>query len=261
MPPDEPAVDAPAPPIQPAEANHFANHFVPGFDIVVFDFLLNRYGKHFIDGAAYDVNASSVRRNLHSAWVLDNDPFSTNQFLHPYQGAMYHGFARSAGLNYWESLGYTFAGSMLWELAGETTTPSRNDQIASGIGGSFLGEPLFRMANLMLEKSEHLHLPLFWRELTAAVISPATGFNRLAYGGRFKAVLPKIPSSVTPLCSAESRPFESPAALPNICDIIARGSTPFIRNAPRSRCSGQMKSSCRRPKQVPTMIASWPMPV
>ena len=111
-----------------------------------------------------------------------------NQFMHPYQGAMYHGFARSAGLNYWESLGYTFAGSVLWEIAGETTIPSRNDQIASGIGGSFLGEPLFRMANLVLEKSDRL--PPFWRELTAAVISPATGFNRLAYGGRFKGVFP-----------------------------------------------------------------------
>ncbi len=74
-------------------------------------------------------------------------------------------------------------------------------------------------------------------------------------------VLPKIPSSLTPLCSAESRPLDNPVALPNICDIIARGSTPFIRNDPRSRCSGQMKSSFRSAKQVPTMIASWPMPV
>jgi hypothetical protein len=74
-------------------------------------------------------------------------------------------------------------------------------------------------------------------------------------------VLPKMPSSVTPLCSAESRPFDSPVVFANICDIITRGSTPFIRKDPRSRCSGQMKSSFRSPKQVPTMIASWPMPV
>ena len=82
--------------------------------------------------------------------------------------------------------------------------------------------------------------------------------------GRFAPsmlVLPKMPSSVTPLCSAESRPFDRPVVFANICDIITRGSTPFIRNDPRSRCSGQMKSSFRSPKQVPTMIASWPMPV
>jgi hypothetical protein len=188
-PPDPPAIVAPT---QPARANHF----VPIFDIVAFDFLLNRYGERFIDRSTYDVTGASIRSNLHSRWVFDSDPFSTNQFLHPYQGAMYHGFARSAGLNYWESLGYTFAGSMLWEIAGETTTPSRNDQIASGIGGSFLGEPLFRMANLLLDKSAHL--PVFWRELTAAVVSPAVGFNRLAYGGRFKAVFPsRSPSFFT----------------------------------------------------------------
>jgi hypothetical protein len=195
--PNESAVIAPAPQAdkpppaatpRPTDRTVRKNHFVPIFDIVVFDSLLNRYGKHFVDHEAYDVDASSIRRNLHSLWVLDSDPFSTNQFMHPYQGAMYHGFARSAGLNYWESLGYTFAGCMLWEIAGETTLPSRNDQIASGLGGSVLGEPLFRMANLVLEKADHL--PGFWRELTVAVISPATGFNRLAYGRRFKGVFP-----------------------------------------------------------------------
>ena len=84
---------------------------------------------------------------------------------------MYLGFARSAGLGYWESLGYTFAGSALWEIAGETTPPSINDQITTGIGGAFLGEALFRMASLMLE---HGGVPRFWRELGAAAISPAT---------------------------------------------------------------------------------------
>jgi hypothetical protein len=164
------------------------HHLVPIFDIVAFDFLLNRYGKTFVDRSTYDVNMASVRRNLSSPWVLDNDPFSINQFMHPYQGSLYHGFARSAGLDYWESLGYTLAGSTLWEIFGETTLPSRNDQIASGIGGSFFGEPLFRLAGLVLDKGDRL--PRFWRELTAAVISPSTGFNRLAYGDRFKGRFP-----------------------------------------------------------------------
>jgi hypothetical protein len=172
------------------------NHFVPAFGIVAFDFLLNRYGYQFIDASTYDVNASSIRHNLVSPWVIDNDPFAINQFMHPYQGSVYHGLARSAGLNYWESLGYTFAGSILWEIAGETTPPSRNDQIASGIGGSFLGEPLFRLAELMLERGHQS--PGFWRELAAAVISPPTGFNRLVYGNRFKGLYPsRNPASFT----------------------------------------------------------------
>ena len=165
-----------------------SNHFVPFVDIVAFDFLLNRYNYRFVERASYDVTGASIRRNVHAAWVVDNDPFSINQFMHPYQGAVYHGFARSAGLNYWEAMGYTFAGSMLWELAGETTTPSKNDQIASGIGGSFLGEPLFRLAELMLAPSGHR----FLRELSALVISPSTEFNRIAYGGRFRGVEPSL---------------------------------------------------------------------
>ena len=164
------------------------NHFVPAFDIVLFQFLLNRYGEQVIDHDTYNVSTASIRRNLRSPWVLDSDPFSINQFLHPYQGSVNHGSARSAGLNFWQSLGYTFAGSMVWEIAGETTLPSRNDQVATGIGGSFLGEPLFRIASLLLERTKEQ--PGFWRELTAAIVSPPTGFNRLAYGGRFDPVFP-----------------------------------------------------------------------
>ena len=172
----------------PPDAPVKRNYVVPFFDIAAFDFLLNRYGHAFVDPTTYDVDIASITRNLRSPCVLDNDPFSINQFMHPYQGSMYHGFARSAGLNYWESLGYTFTGSMLWEIAGETTLPSRNDQITTGIGGSFLGEALFRLASLVLEQSNYR--PRFLRELSAAVISPSTGFNRLAYGGRFRGVFP-----------------------------------------------------------------------
>ena len=44
------------------------------------------------------------------------------------------------------------------------------------------------MASLLLENGgEH---PGFWRELGAGVISPPTGFNRLMFGRRFKAVFP-----------------------------------------------------------------------
>jgi hypothetical protein len=100
---------------------------------------------------------------------------------------MYHGFARSAGFDYWHSLGYAFGGSALWEIAGEKTHPSRNDQVASGIGGSFLGEALFRMSSLVLEKNG-AGLSRFWREAAATAIDPAAGFNRLAFGERYGSV-------------------------------------------------------------------------
>ncbi|MBK8739950.1 MAG: DUF3943 domain-containing protein [Betaproteobacteria bacterium] len=164
------------------------SYAIPPLEIIGFDVLLNRFNRLREGPGDYDVTAASIRRNARSRWVVDNDPFSVNQFLHPYQGSMYHGFARSAGLNYWEALGYTFAGSAFWEVVGENTLPSRNDQIASGIAGTFLGEALFRMASLSLERDDGL--PQFWHELAAAAISPSTGINRLAFGERFKTVFP-----------------------------------------------------------------------
>ena len=156
---------------------------LPILEIVGFDLLLNRLNHRYSGSTDYDVTTGSIRANLRGPWVVDNDPFRVNQFAHPYQGAMYHGFGRSAGLGYWESAVLTFAGSAMWEIAGEKTKPSKNDQVASGIAGSFLGEPLFRMARLALRGGSSV--PPSWREWVAGAISPPVGFNRLAYGNRF----------------------------------------------------------------------------
>jgi hypothetical protein len=101
---------------------------------------------------------------------------------------MYHGFARSAGLNYWEALLYDNIGSYLWKMGGETGDPSLNDQITTGQAGSFFGEALFRMASLVLEGDGEK--PGFWHELGATILLPSMGFNRYAYGDRFKTVFP-----------------------------------------------------------------------
>ena len=184
----EPAAPASARPAAIVFPGFGANksYSIPALEILGFDFLLNRYNQQFSGISDYDVSLSSIRNNLRSGWVNDNDPYNVNQFGHPYQGSMYHGFARSAGLSYWESAAYTFAGSAAWEVFGENTRPSKNDQVASGIAGSFLGEALFRMSSLVLEHGDGV--PRFWREVVAAGISPSTGFNRLAFGERFAPI-------------------------------------------------------------------------
>jgi hypothetical protein len=172
------------------------SYLIPALEIPAFLFLLNRYDRYaYPDEVAsngkkvYDTDWSTFRNHiLHGPWEVDQDAFNINQFAHPYQGSVYHGIARSAGLNYWEALLYDNAGSLLWELGGENTNPSINDQIASGFGGSFFGEALFRMSGLVLEGDGSK--PGFWRELGAAIISPPTGFNRLVFGDRFKPIFP-----------------------------------------------------------------------
>ena len=165
------------------------SYLIPALEIPAYLFLLNLYDRHFTEPKDdYRTTGSTIGTHLtDSKWVLDNDQFSINQFLHPYSGTIYYGLARSAGLNFWESFLYAGAGSFVWEIGGEKTPPSINDQITTTFGGTFLGEPLFRMANLLLE-SDDGGKPGFWRELAAAVISPPTGFNRLAFGNRFDGV-------------------------------------------------------------------------
>lgn len=160
------------------------SYAVPLGEVVLFDVLLNVVNRHTI-GNEYKTTIHSIRDNLHSSWTVDRDPFETNQLGHPYQGSMHYGFARSAGLSFWESTGYALAGSALWEIAGETTPPSANDLVNTGVGGSFMGEALFRLASLLLENDD---VPPLWREVGAALIQPSTGFNRVAFGNRFDQV-------------------------------------------------------------------------
>jgi hypothetical protein len=161
------------------------SYIIPALEIPAFLFLLNRYDRGVygtaVYGTTWESGWSHVRRGT---WKFDTDPFGMNMVNHPYMGSFNYGFARSAGLNYWESLGYTFAGSFVWETYGETGPPSSNDQFMTSFGGSFLGEALFRMASFALEDGK----PGFWRELGAAGLSPSTGINRFAFGNRFKAV-------------------------------------------------------------------------
>ncbi len=171
------------------------SYLIPALEIPAFLLLLNGtnrllYSDLEEDGVkVYDSTLSTFRDHVvDGPWGIDTDAFNINQFAHPYQGSMYHGFGRSAGLNYWESALYTNLGSFLWETGGETTDPSINDQFASGIGGSFFGEALFRMASLVLEGDGGK--PGFWQELGATLISPPTGINRLAFGNRFKPIFP-----------------------------------------------------------------------
>jgi hypothetical protein len=164
------------------------SYWIPAANILAYEFALNQFDRHVISYDEYGSNLDSIWENLQGGWTWDTDPFDTNQFLHPYGGAIYHGFARSAGLTFWEALGYDFAASFVWEVAGETTPPSINDQITTPFGGAFLGEALFRSANLILERD--CGRPRASTERLAFLVSPSTGVSRWAYGARFDGVYP-----------------------------------------------------------------------
>ena len=198
----------------PEDRGH-KSYVLPVVEILAMDAAFNLVGRALYEPATFEVTSQTIRRNLRGPWVVDDDPFQVNQFGHPYQGAMYHGIARSNGLNYWSSMAYTFASSALWEIAGETSPPSRNDQIASGIAGSFLGEPLFRISRLLLERADHG--PGVWRKLASVLVSPPTGLNHLMVGdpagSRRPDAVPfsdiRVQFGVTAITAADSRAVSS----------------------------------------------------
>ncbi|MGC3999304.1 MAG: DUF3943 domain-containing protein [Anaeromyxobacter sp.] len=120
---------------------------------------------------------------LDGPWWYDQDKFTTNQFGHPYQGSVYHTAGRSLGLDFWESFLNAELGSFLWETGGGTEPPSVNDQIATPIAGSLLGEVLFRMAYRIVDVPGGAG---FWREAGAFAVSPATGVNRAMFQDRYR---------------------------------------------------------------------------
>lgn len=172
------------------------SYLIPALEVPGFLGLLNlydrvAYGDQTQDGKkVYSSTFASTWDHLRRQdWVFDKDPFNINQFSHPYQGATMYGLARSSGLGFWESLAYSNVGSFIWKMAGETDPPSINDQITTGNAGSLLGEALFRMSQLVLRNQDG-EQPDTWHELGAAIISPSTAFNRLAFGDRFKPIFP-----------------------------------------------------------------------
>src|SRR5437016_5731072 len=67
---------------------------IPALEIVTFDLLLSNFNRATSGSHDYDVSWHSIEHNLRGPWVVDNDPFSVNQFAHPYQGSLYHSIGR-----------------------------------------------------------------------------------------------------------------------------------------------------------------------
>jgi hypothetical protein len=143
----------------------------------------NRYLDNKYDFS--DVNLHSIRENIKTGFIWDNNLFSSNQLLHPYHGSFYFSAARSSGLNFWQSMPYSFAGSFTWEICGETTPPSINDLLTTTFAGTALGEVTFRLSSLILDDSKH-GANRFFREFVGTVISPVRGLNRLITGDAWK---------------------------------------------------------------------------
>ncbi len=193
--------------VLPGEPPVRKNYLLPALEIPVFALLaLNGYDRVAFPNTYYNSGLQSANKFfLHGHWEYDQDTFGEAQLGHPLQGAMMYGFARSAGLNFWESLAYANVGSYIWMITGETDNPRINGQVTTGNAGAVFGEELYRMGSLVLERgSEHGEKPAAWRSWAAAVISPPTGLNRLLFGDRYKWMESRDPATFTRLSVGQS---------------------------------------------------------
>ena len=127
------------------------------------------------------ISFSSIANNFKTGFVWDNDFFVTNQFAHPYHGSLYFNSARSNGYTFWESVPFTFGGSLMWETMMKTDPPQTNDLINTTLGGVMLGEISHRLSSLVLDESTY-GFDRVTREILATMIDIPRGFNRLLRG-------------------------------------------------------------------------------
>ena len=131
------------------------------------------------------ISFHSIKHNIQNGFVWDNDQFSTNLFAHPYHGGLYFNAARTHGMNFWESVPYSFCGSLMWETTCEIEPPAINDLMATTIGGVCLGEVTYRISDLVYD--DRLRgFPRFWREFLGTLICPIKGLNRILSGDAWR---------------------------------------------------------------------------
>lgn len=131
------------------------------------------------------INLSSMRNNLTTLPVWDTNRFPTNFIGHPYHGAMYFNSARTNGFDFYSSTLVTSVSSLMWEYLMETKPPSHNDLWATSVGGSGLGEALFRFSDFVLD-NRATGIERVGRELIAGILAPTRLITRVTTGEAWK---------------------------------------------------------------------------
>jgi len=162
-------------------------HFAIGVgEVAILEFIpwaLAKWFRTWEDPADNWANVSSKTwwSNLQNGFEYDGDNFLTNNFSHPYHGALFFNAGRTNGYDFWESSAFSLAGSAVWEFFGETFRPSFNDWIYTGVGGANLGEIFYRLSSMVTDNrasgSERV-----WSEIWGTLLNPVRGFNRAISG-------------------------------------------------------------------------------
>jgi hypothetical protein len=197
-------------------------------------------GSYWMGKEYAKISTDSIAQNFSKGWIIDTDGFWTNQFGHPYEGALFYDAARSTGHGPYESFGVSFLGSLFWESFMETQSPSVNDQVTTPFGGSVFGEVLHRMYRLIIDSAGPR--PSGWRKLGAFVVSPVAGVNQFLFGERYHGptLLPPSWMAVPSGCDRRVRTLHGGARNRPLTNVRRINRQPHPRprlRRPRSLCA------------------------
>lgn len=156
------------------------------------------FDRYALNGHYARISWNTIKANFKNGFDWDNDHLSTNMFAHPYHGSLYFNAGRANGFNFWQSELFALGGSAMWEMFMESEYPSKNDIIATPIGGAALGEVFYRTSDLVLDDRASGG-ERFGREALSFLLSPMRGLTRILTGEAWK----KKPSA--------GREFENPS--------------------------------------------------
>lgn len=174
--------------------------------------LINRYDANIRNIHWAKVTPAHWKANLQAGFKPDYDHFTTNWLGHPLHGSLFYNAARNNGYNYWQSIPFTVAGSLVWEYFGETYNASEIDLFTTSFGGIYLGEMTRRLAKIVKPKIKN---PIL-RFATTTFLNPMDKVNRLFYKDSLDndniASNPSIKSQLTlggsyPFGRIDDRPF------------------------------------------------------
>jgi len=139
------------------------------------------FNEYIRGGNFTSVNPKSWWFKISNGFFYDDNHFKTNMFAHPYHGSLYFNSARSNGMSYFESVPFAVLGSFMWECCAETHLPAWNDWVMTSLGGSSIGEMLYRAGSGFLD-NERAGGSRTMKEIGNFLLNPMRGLNRLTSG-------------------------------------------------------------------------------
>ena len=128
------------------------------------------------------ISPTRWKENVAAGFQWDDNHFHINMLMHPYAGSLSYNAGRTNSYRFESSFLFSLFASAFWECCGESHRPSPGDLLSTTIGGTALGEVLYRWTSQLLNHAYFQDPPNRWWEAPVAVLDPTRGVTRWILG-------------------------------------------------------------------------------